>query len=492
MGRERLRINRRDLLWGTTVAFLCASAGFTAHGAGRSGSADGDETLEDFENGWKGWTFTGDCWATGPTRASESRVRAANCQGACYLSTTLEGMGTAVSPQYALDRPYLKFKIAGGSSRDTRVDLLVDGKVDRWVAGNNGLRFEDVCVDLAHLQGTKLTIQVIDNSTDRDWGLILVDDFRLSDTPLNRDLMTPQDFGVQPRFVQDCQFFTNDRQRAEGRRLDVGLSPEQFDYAINEVFKRTVSPDMDHLPGSTVEEVAKRIGGGVEQVMRRLQIGDRPELLKSWLLAEAASAWVATHVGYDASIVDAPIEVKTRRALSSVTLQQEVPRAVCSGLARLTMDLGTALGLKCYHIGGEFAAVGRPRQGHDNHAWVYFHFGPGIASVADTTLAGTSLTAARDSNGKHDWVRLLPRSPLELELFLAEHYATQRLFRIDLSAPGIRYIESADYSLTDMTYRRWQDLDTGYLLPLSEKYGQVQKDRVRRLSRALDIRACRL
>jgi levanbiose-producing levanase len=187
-------MNRRDFLLSTTGFAFAASA---LPGQETISPASGDVVLEDFENGWSGWAFTGNCWGKAPTAASRYRDRITNYHGDFYLLSAPLGTGVATSPEYLLTRPYVKFRIAGGSSRQTRVELWVEGKLDRWVSANDSLDFESVCIDVAHHQGKKLTLKVIDESVDREWGMILMDDLRLSDTPPAVYPFTPEQFGLR-------------------------------------------------------------------------------------------------------------------------------------------------------------------------------------------------------------------------------------------------------------------------------------------------------
>ena len=81
---------------------------------------------------------------------------------------------------------------------------------------------------------------------------------------------TPQDFGVQPQFVTQSTLLSTPEQRAHGRDLPVGLRSGQFEFAINEVYKRMLKPDLDHVPGRKLDALAKLIQSGTDEVIHLL------------------------------------------------------------------------------------------------------------------------------------------------------------------------------------------------------------------------------
>lgn len=298
----------------------------------------------------------------------------------------------------------------------------------------------------------------------------------------------PQDFGVQAQFISSCKFFTEKSQLIDGRVLPVGLTPLQFDYAINEVYKRMLEPDMDHLSGRKVSELSDLIKSKTDDEMKRLGIDkNKPELLRKWLFAESVCAWVSTHIKCDNSILNASDRVKTTRSLSRVTLKMAMPMAICSGITRLTCDIANHGGVIAHHLGGEYNRFGEPKLGHDNHGWTYFDFGEGIECVADTTDAILPLSDARRANGKSHWSYLLPKSPLDWELFLARHYSFQKLGEIDLAVPGIHYIDSTAYAMTSISYQDWLKSNNTVLKDVLSKAEQIEAKMVKVLNGFRDI-----
>ena len=300
---------------------------------------------------------------------------------------------------------------------------------------------------------------------------------------------TPQDFGVQPQFIQQAKFFENESQRKEGRILDVGLTPLQFDWAINRVYRRMLQPNLAHVPSQSVAELARRITDQTDAEIVLMGLTKKPALLRKWLLAEAVCGWVSTHVHLDrewekqANAPGSTYEDRFRRLLPSTTLGFAQPRAICSGFSRLTRDALRAIGLKAVHLGGENRDCGVPAQGRETHGWVFIDFGDGVQSVADTTAGCVDLVQAQQVGGKmHCGDVILPKSPIEWELFLGRFYATQEIGDVNSAGTGVPETKSLDFSLTSMSYADWMKRDTAKLGSVWSQYRDAEVKKVQYLN----------
>lgn len=89
--------------------------------------------------------------------------------------------GIVCSPEFGINKRYLKFLVGGGKQADrTSVNLMVDGKIVRTAAGNQSETLEEVIWDLKPWQGKKAVVKVIDLDV-YPWGHILADQFVLTD-----------------------------------------------------------------------------------------------------------------------------------------------------------------------------------------------------------------------------------------------------------------------------------------------------------------------
>jgi hypothetical protein len=461
-----------------------ARAQATLDGVDRNSSI----SIEDFSKGVSGWNFEGNCWDGAPTAAARYGSQITGFRGTHYLMSAPGGnnsrTGVAISPGFELSKDYLIFKVAGGASRNTRVEVLVDDKLDRWVCGDNSLDFKDVCIDLSHWHGHKLGIRVVDASSDENYGFIMVDDFRLSDVSPHRYYLNPEDFGTKAVFINECTFFRTPLERKQGRKLTVGLSPRQFDFAINEVYKRMVRPDMDHRKGRSINELATMIGNGVDEELETMDLKDKPPLLRKWLLAEGICAWVNTHVTNDRTIVDPQTGKVDVKRLAIPLLSMEVPTTECSGHARFTQSLATALGLSCFHAVGSVRLVSNSVD--SRHSWNYFDFGDGIFSIADTGNGGASLSGARSFPGKGMWDWNLPKSPISFELALAQLLSYQRL---EGPFEDEHYIGTSALSGTTMNLDAWRGSDVSHLQDVYKRHLAYEASLVQLLSKVKDIKA---
>lgn len=89
-------------------------------------------------------------------------------------------MGIIQSPQFKIDKRYLKFLVGGGNQADrTSVNLVVDGKIVQTAVGNMSEILNEAVWDLKAYQGKKAFIKVIDLDV-YPWGHILADQFVLT------------------------------------------------------------------------------------------------------------------------------------------------------------------------------------------------------------------------------------------------------------------------------------------------------------------------
>ncbi len=98
--------------------------------------------------------------------------------------------GKLTSPEFNIDKKYLKFLVGGGNSPEkTCVNLLIDNEVVLSASGTNTENLEPATWNLQPYQGKTAQIQVIDNATG-GWGHILADQFILTDNE-NESLTNP-------------------------------------------------------------------------------------------------------------------------------------------------------------------------------------------------------------------------------------------------------------------------------------------------------------
>lgn len=89
-------------------------------------------------------------------------------------------MGIIQSPEFKIEKRYLKFLVGGGNQADrTSVNLIVDGKTVQTAVGNMSEVLNEATWDLKAYQGKKASIKVIDLDV-HPWGHVLADQFVLT------------------------------------------------------------------------------------------------------------------------------------------------------------------------------------------------------------------------------------------------------------------------------------------------------------------------
>ena len=173
---------------------ITAAAVFAA-GLAFARAAD-DILIADFEGtNYGNWKVEGKAFGTGPAKGTfPGQMEVTGFQGKGLVNTFLGGdepTGKLTSPEFTIERDYLKFLIGGGGyAGKTCMNLLVDGKVVLSATGPNtepggseDLNWENW--DVRKYKGQRAVIEIVDAASG-GWGHINVDDIRQSDTPAKK------------------------------------------------------------------------------------------------------------------------------------------------------------------------------------------------------------------------------------------------------------------------------------------------------------------
>jgi len=148
-------------------------------------AAENDILIADFEGPDYGeWKVEGTAFGKGPAKGTlPGQMRVSGFEGKGLVNTYLGGdrpTGKLTSPEFTIQRDYIKFLIGGGGyAGKTCMNLLIDGKVVRTATGPNTqpggsefLNWENW--DVKEFRGKKAVIQIVDAASG-GWGHINVD-----------------------------------------------------------------------------------------------------------------------------------------------------------------------------------------------------------------------------------------------------------------------------------------------------------------------------
>jgi hypothetical protein len=172
-------------------------------------------TLDFKEGNLRGWERTGDAFKYQPTLGdnptARNRGQPSNHQGRYWIGTyekyqglrgqepgDIQGdepQGTLTSAPFTIPRGTLSFLVGGGSSFETRVELLVQEPIEGsirvfYVSGRNTETMHRVEWNLTPYAGKIGKIRIVDTSSG-PWGHINADDFRFSSAPHFETPATP-------------------------------------------------------------------------------------------------------------------------------------------------------------------------------------------------------------------------------------------------------------------------------------------------------------
>jgi putative membrane-bound dehydrogenase-like protein len=142
----------------------------------------------DFEDGTlRDWVAEGDAFAKQPIKGDTVAPRRSDMrsdhQGNYWIGTyEVAGdkpQGKLTSVPFKVTQPYAAFRIGGGASEKTRVELVRNDsqKVFFKASGENSENLRPIVIDLKEHQGKEIFIRVVDQESG-GWGHINFDDFR--------------------------------------------------------------------------------------------------------------------------------------------------------------------------------------------------------------------------------------------------------------------------------------------------------------------------
>jgi sucrose-6-phosphate hydrolase SacC (GH32 family) len=186
--------------------------------------APGGQVIADFEGKDYGdWKITGDAFGPGPAQgqfAGQNPVDGYRGHG--LVNSFYHGdatTGTLSSPQFEITRPYLNFLIGGGSQKETRMDLLVDGKVVRTASGDDAERLAWKSWNVSEFKNQKAVLQIVDQATG-GWGHINVDQIMEADESARPAAESALWFDYGPDYYAAVSW--SDIPKSDGRRLWLG------------------------------------------------------------------------------------------------------------------------------------------------------------------------------------------------------------------------------------------------------------------------------
>jgi sucrose-6-phosphate hydrolase SacC (GH32 family) len=127
--------------------------------------------------------------------------------------------GTLTSPDFAVNQPSLNFLIGGGASKNTRMDLWVDGKVVRTASGEDNERLAWKSWDVREFLGKSAKLEIVDEATG-GWGHISVDQIMLAAAPARPVAEAALWFDYGPDYYAAVSW--SDVPKPDGRRLWIG------------------------------------------------------------------------------------------------------------------------------------------------------------------------------------------------------------------------------------------------------------------------------
>jgi hypothetical protein len=280
----------------------------------------------------------------------------------------------------------------------------------------------------------------------------------------NRDGFMPPITANQCRLLDFAVKNAKDSRVRNDTYEGYGVSNAVLIDATNKISWRMIQSDLDHVPGQAVRDLARRIKATADEVITNLDF--KPNvILAQRLTAQAISDWLRTHFSFDddwakfhgtPQYMQLPLEERERHYRATGILKMDVAKCVCAGFTNSTVELATALGIKCFNTSGyqRWGSAFKDRwPDKAPHSWAVFEWSDGFRVPADNSIASLPLALARSMNGHIRHPVSLPLQKEDWGVFLCFHYAHHDL---NTKLPVEKWDE---YALMDVTFDEWKKWD---------------------------------
>lgn len=168
------------------ICALCVPCAFAADEGVLPLGADGKPLNLDFETGTlKDWTATGEAFKDQPIKGDTVHPRRADSYSRHQGQYWIGGFekfgdkptGTLTSVPFKVTHRWASFLVGGGPWKETRVELLSEGKPFFSVSGLEAEDMQRELIDLIKYAGKEIQVRIVDEHTGH-WGHINFDDFR--------------------------------------------------------------------------------------------------------------------------------------------------------------------------------------------------------------------------------------------------------------------------------------------------------------------------
>ncbi|MFT5466521.1 MAG: hypothetical protein ACI8UO_001621 [Verrucomicrobiales bacterium] len=166
--------------------YLTAAVELMKAEAGKPNEADpwAGEVFDDFEGGYDRWKVEGKAFGDKPI-AAHSAQRIGGVRGKKFANSFAGSdgpQGKLTSDLFTIEEPFINFLIGGGKQKETRIELVVDGKPVRTISGKNSDKLEPASWSVADLVGKAAELRIIDEHRG-GWGHIDVDHIVFAKAP---------------------------------------------------------------------------------------------------------------------------------------------------------------------------------------------------------------------------------------------------------------------------------------------------------------------
>ena len=190
--QNELRVDAAKLLRQTTGEavqpgrYLTAAVELMKSEAAKPNDADpwAGEVYDDFEGGFDRWKVEGNAFGQKPAPANPKQ-KIGGVRGKTFANSfggDDNKQGTLTSEIFTIEKPYINFLIAGGKHKETRFELVVDGKPVREAHGDNTDALKPGSWSVGDLVGKVGELRIVDKQRG-GWGHIDIDHIVFADAP---------------------------------------------------------------------------------------------------------------------------------------------------------------------------------------------------------------------------------------------------------------------------------------------------------------------
>ncbi|MGC8667098.1 MAG: GH116 family glycosyl hydrolase [Chthonomonadales bacterium] len=231
-----------------------------------------DVVFQDFEHGYGDWKVEGTAFGTEPARGTlPNQQPVSGFTGQGLVNSYLGGdaaTGRLISPEFTIQRRFIRFRIGGGSHPGTQMRLIVEGRAVRTASGRNSEALIPAWWDVREFAGRTAHIEIVDEETG-GWGHINVDDIVFSDLPAGEGALRIL-ADLMPAYIRSVETGSDGKFEYRGLSLRPGAREQPLPSGHTAITRPLKTGAVAFVPGRILDPAEAELAGAQHSAYREI------------------------------------------------------------------------------------------------------------------------------------------------------------------------------------------------------------------------------